>query len=87
MGARGAVVVALAVAAAGCGGDDKPKSELPAAPDTIKLSTPDFKPGAAIPTKFTCDGAGTPPTIVWRGSLSGSRPATRICRPIGSSSG
>jgi Raf kinase inhibitor-like YbhB/YbcL family protein len=66
VGARRALVVALAVAAAGCGGGEKPKSELPAAPDNLKFSTPDFKPGAAIPAKFTCDGGGKPPTLVWR---------------------
>ena len=54
--------VALAVLA-GCGEDAEP---LPAAPDTIKLSTPDFEDGGAIPRELTCDGAGTAPTITWR---------------------
>jgi Raf kinase inhibitor-like YbhB/YbcL family protein len=73
VGARGALLVpvlaALAAAAAGCGGgnDDNRKPELPAAPDTIALSTPEFKDGGAIPSRLTCDGAGTPPTIAWRG--------------------
>ena len=74
MGARGALLASLfvAVALAGCGGDDKPKETLPTAPETIEFSTPDFKDGAAIPKANTCDGAGKPPTIVWRGVPAGS---------------
>ena len=56
------MLVALAFLA-GCGEESKP---LPAAPDTIKLSTPDFEDGGQIPRELTCDGAGTAPTIVWR---------------------
>jgi Raf kinase inhibitor-like YbhB/YbcL family protein len=60
-GAAGALV-ALALLA-GCGGEAKP---LPAAPDTIRLATPDFKDGGPIPRALTCDGAGTAPTITWQ---------------------
>lgn len=59
-----AALVALALFA-GCGEESKP---LPAAPDTIELATPDFKDGGAIPRELTCDGAGTAPTITWRGA-------------------
>ena len=52
---------------AGCGGEES--EPLPAAPDTIKLSTPDFKDGGEIPRALTCDGDGTAPTIVWREAL------------------
>jgi Raf kinase inhibitor-like YbhB/YbcL family protein len=76
VGTGRAVVAAALVAAAlaGCGGgDDADKqSDLPAAPDTIAFSTPNFKNGAAIPAANTCDGAGTPPTIVWRALPPGS---------------
>jgi len=65
---RAVVAAALvAVALAGCGGDDEKKSDLPAVPNTIQFTTPAFKDGAAIPAANTCDGAGKPPTIVWRG--------------------
>ena len=70
MGAGRPLVAALTAAAlvfTSCGGDDEPAaSTLPTAPDTIKFSSPDFKDGAAIPAKLTCDGEGTPPTLVWR---------------------
>ena len=72
---RGVVALAfVAAAVAGCGGgnDKDQQSDLPAAPDNIEFSTPNFKNGAAIPTALTCDGAGKPPTIVWRGLPSGS---------------
>jgi Raf kinase inhibitor-like YbhB/YbcL family protein len=71
---RALVAAALVAAAlAGCGGsDDSKKSDLPASPDTISFSTPNFKDGAAIPVANTCDGAGTPPTIVWRALPPGS---------------
>jgi len=76
VGARGALLAATCVAAAlaGCGGgdDDQPRSDLPAAPDTIEVSTPAFKDGAAIPKANTCDGEGKPPTIVWRAVPPGS---------------
>jgi len=66
VGARGALV-ALALLAAGCGGGDKQDAKaLPAAPDTIKLASPNFKDGGAIPVELTCDGAGKAPTITWR---------------------
>ena len=58
---RGALV-GLALLA-GCGGETEP---LPAAPETIQVSSPDFKDGGLIPRALTCDGAGTAPTIVWR---------------------
>ena len=67
MGARGAVLAALLVAAAGCGGDDKPaQSTLPDAPAAMKLASPQIKDGGAIPKELTCDGAGKTPTITWR---------------------
>lgn len=70
MGARGPLLAAFAAAAlgfTGCGGDDKPaESSLPTAPDTIKFSSPNIKNGGAIPAANTCDGAGKPPTLVWR---------------------
>jgi hypothetical protein len=36
-----------------------------AAPESIRLSSPAFHDGASIPRKFTCDGAGTAPSLVW----------------------
>jgi len=67
VGARRALLVGL-LAAAGCGGGDKPKqSDLPAAPNRLTVASPDIKNGGTIPKELTCDGAGRPPTISYRG--------------------
>jgi Raf kinase inhibitor-like YbhB/YbcL family protein len=70
VGARRLLAAALAAAAfAGCGGgDDEEGAALPEAPgeNIIKLSSPDIADGQAIPARFTCDGEGAKPTIVWR---------------------
>jgi Raf kinase inhibitor-like YbhB/YbcL family protein len=71
VGARGALVAA-ALLAAGCGGGETSEQALPAAPDTLEFSTPAFKDGGAIPAANTCDGAGKPPTLVWRALPAGS---------------
>jgi Raf kinase inhibitor-like YbhB/YbcL family protein len=67
VGARSALV-ALALLAAGCGGGGEESQPLPEAPDTLKLASPNFKDGEAIPVELTCDGAGKAPTITWRGA-------------------
>ena len=71
-GALGPACVAAALAGCGGGDDNEQQSDLPAAPDTIEFSTPDFKDGAAIPKALTCDGEGKPPTIVWRALPAGA---------------
>jgi Raf kinase inhibitor-like YbhB/YbcL family protein len=72
VGAGRALLAACAAAAllAGCGGDET--EPLPAAPDNIEFTSPDFKPGGAIPAALTCDGAGKPPTLIWRGLPAGA---------------
>jgi Raf kinase inhibitor-like YbhB/YbcL family protein len=65
-------VVAAALAGCGGGGDKDKRSDLPAAPENIEFSTPTFKDGGAIPAANTCDGAGKPPTIVWRALPAGA---------------
>jgi Raf kinase inhibitor-like YbhB/YbcL family protein len=57
------LLLAVAVVLAGCGGGDTPSEELPEAPRTIRVASPDFDDGATIPTRFTCDGADVSPTI------------------------
>jgi len=71
---RALLAAVLAAAAfAGCGGKkDEEQTELPGAPATIEFTTPTFKNGGAIPVANTCDGAGKPPTLVWRALPPGS---------------
>jgi Raf kinase inhibitor-like YbhB/YbcL family protein len=90
VGARSALVasVCAAVALAGCGGgDDKQTSSLPASPDTIEFSTPDFKDGAAIPKAITCDGEGRKPTLAWRALPAGSIELVLVVEDPDASSG
>ena len=64
-----AIIAAIAAAAvlAGCGGGDKPESELPAAPATLRVTSPAFEEGQTIPKRFTCDGDGVSPPLAFRG--------------------
>jgi len=57
---------------AACGGGEKPSKGLPAAPDTITI-TSDFADGATLPKRYTCKGAGTKPPLTWSGVPAGAR--------------
>src|SRR4051812_20511279 len=58
-------VLASATATAGCGDDSKGAPTN--VPDTMRLTSPAFKEGGTIPTKFPCDGAlkGVSPPLAW----------------------
>jgi Raf kinase inhibitor-like YbhB/YbcL family protein len=59
--------VLVAAAFAGCGGDDTVEGPPPAAPDRIRLTSPAFASGAAIPPRFTCSGDDVSPPLRWSG--------------------
>jgi Raf kinase inhibitor-like YbhB/YbcL family protein len=66
------VLATAAVALAACGGDDKVGS-APAAPAAgLTLSSPAFRPGATIPTRYTCKGAGDRPALRFGGVPPGA---------------
>lgn len=44
----------------------------PTAPRTIRVSSPDFTEGAAIPEAVTCRGDGTSPAFAWSGVPEGT---------------
>ena len=66
-----AIPIAAALAAGavlpGCGGGDKPESELPAAPESMRVTSPAFAAGDTIPERYTCDGQGVSPPLAWSG--------------------
>jgi Raf kinase inhibitor-like YbhB/YbcL family protein len=57
----------------GCGGSETVKGPSPSAPSRIHLQSPAFQGGAAIPRRFTCDGADLSPPLRWSGVPKGAR--------------
>ena len=41
--------------------------QLPSTPPTITVASPDFEEGGVIPERFTCEGLGLSPAILWAG--------------------
>jgi Raf kinase inhibitor-like YbhB/YbcL family protein len=70
---RAAAAVAFVVLAGCGGGADKPSSGPPAAPPTMRLTSPAFHDGGTIPTRFTCSGDGISPPL----SIAGAPERTR----------
>lgn len=64
---RGAVCLGVLALLAACGGGDEPSEPLPKAPGTIRISSPAFENGGAIPDRFTCSGEGVSPPLRWSG--------------------
>jgi Raf kinase inhibitor-like YbhB/YbcL family protein len=63
-------VLCLALAT-GCGGGDDVVEPAPDASEQIAVSSPAFANGAAIPTRFSCRGAGVSPPLRWAGVPAG----------------
>jgi Raf kinase inhibitor-like YbhB/YbcL family protein len=76
--ARAAAACLGATLLAGCGGGDKPSEPPPAAPPSISLSSPAFRPGATIPARFTCSGEGVSPPLRWSGVPTKARELTLL---------
>ncbi|HEY7621160.1 MAG TPA: YbhB/YbcL family Raf kinase inhibitor-like protein [Solirubrobacteraceae bacterium] len=66
------LAVAAVVCLAGCGGGDKLGSAPPKAPRSLAITSPDFPPGGAIPTRFSCDGAKARPALRFGGVPGGA---------------
>ena len=62
---RRAVPVLALLLATSCGGGDTVTGPAPKAPELMRLRSPAFAAGGAIPSRFTCDGAGTSPPLTW----------------------
>src|SRR6266850_4703674 len=66
-----ALVVLLAAAPAGAGVPTIPAKEAPA--KVLKISSPAFKHEAAIPARYTCDGANVSPPLAWSGAPAAAK--------------
>jgi Raf kinase inhibitor-like YbhB/YbcL family protein len=65
---------AAALALAACGGGDKVSGGPPAAASGgLRLTSTAFGPGAKIPTRYTCAGAGERPPLRFGGVPAGAR--------------
>lgn len=53
---------------------EPPRTPVPKkVPTSIKLTSPSFSNGHAIPSSFTCDGFDGPPPLAWTGVPAGTR--------------
>jgi Raf kinase inhibitor-like YbhB/YbcL family protein len=68
MGRGTAALVALALVLVSCRGERPPGSQLGAtAPNSIRVESPAFVTGSAIPQLYTCDGEDISPSLTWSG--------------------
>jgi Raf kinase inhibitor-like YbhB/YbcL family protein len=61
------LVAPAALLGCGGGGGGGAATDTPAAPATLRLSSPAFADGARIPTPYTCSGTGRRPALRWSG--------------------
>jgi Raf kinase inhibitor-like YbhB/YbcL family protein len=64
---RRLLLLAGAALLAGCGGGEKAGEPLPEAGGKLRLESPAFGDGGAIPKKFSCDGEDVSPPLSWGG--------------------
>jgi len=83
MRAAAGIACLVALALAGCGGDDgeKPTVPLPRVNTSIDFTSPAFRDHGTIPKRYTCSGEDVSPPLRWRG-LAASRELTLIVEDI-----
>ena len=67
-----ALLLALSVGACSATPGQSP-TPTPAAAQAIRLASPEFADGAAIPIKYTCDGKDVSPALQWSGLPAGTK--------------
>jgi Raf kinase inhibitor-like YbhB/YbcL family protein len=69
---RRLLLLAGAAFLAACGGGEKAGKPLPDVGGKLRLESPAFGEGGAIPKRFSCDGDDVSPALSWRGVPSGT---------------
>jgi hypothetical protein len=64
---RLASLAAAALVLGACSSDGTAQNGDASAPATIRLTSPAFADGSAIPSRFTCDGDDVSPALSWSG--------------------
>ncbi len=49
-----------------------PQATTPASPAALRVQSPSFADGTAIPARFSCHGGNTPPSLTWTGIPPGT---------------
>ncbi len=68
--ARLAVIVLVAPLAGGCGLLGGLSGSRHVAPQSMTVTSPDFRSDVQLPAQYTCKGAGLSPPLYWSGALS-----------------
>ena len=66
------LLVAVLAGVAACSGRGAAPREERALPERISVTSPAFAAGAAIPTRFTCEGENVSPPLAWSGVAAGT---------------
>lgn len=73
-------ILSLALWGAACSQTDKrAETKGKEGTTTIQLTSPAFKQGEPIPSKYTCDGANVSPALAWSNLPQGTKSLALIC--------
>src|SRR3954451_12835742 len=75
---RTAVAIAVLLLAGCGGGGEKPAAPLPDPQARLTVSSPVFRDGDTLPTRFTCAGEGASPPLAWSAVPKGARELTLV---------
>ena len=74
------VAAAAGLALAGCGASSGGSTSTGGTLARIRVSSPAFAPGGAIPSQFTCDGRDISPALRWSSVPKGASELTLVMR-------
>ncbi|HKS90868.1 MAG TPA: YbhB/YbcL family Raf kinase inhibitor-like protein, partial [Tepidiformaceae bacterium] len=70
---RRAALALLVLAAGACSSRAEAGGNMTGKGASFTLTSSAFQPGASIPSRFTCDGAGSAPPLAWSGAPAGTK--------------